>query len=156
MKITSGRGSVIMQQLMAQQANKANTSNNKTKNTGGGSDNDGDSDGGETSRAQRSQEAGGINYKQLAEAVKAGVVRPPSAPRNREGNSGNDDPNDRAVSARQPEPSGQTAGISNVKQAAAANAAPPNRGASGVYTGRAQAELRQSTYAKGDLVNLSA
>lgn len=163
MKITGGRSSVIMQQLMAQKTNKANTSNNKAKNTGNGSDNDGDNDGGrETARAQRSEQAGGINYKQLTAAVNAGVVRPPSAPKNREENSGNGDANSRDVAARQPDQAAKTAEPSNLsnalnaKQGAASYAAQPSRSAGGAYNSNAQTDARQSSFAKGDIVNLSA
>lgn len=158
MKINAGRSGIVMQQqLMAQRASKPNTSNNKTKNAGGGSDSDGDSDGGgETSGAQESDQAGGINYQQLNEAVKAGVIKPPSAPRNREENNGNGDANNRGVSTRQSEQAAKTSGASNVKQSADANASQPNRAENGVYTSNAQTDKQQSTYAKGDIVNLSA
>lgn len=147
MKITGGRGSIMMQQLMAQRANKPNTSS-KARKTGGDSDSDG---GGETSRAQRSEQAGGINYKQLAAAVSAGVVRPPSAPRNREENNGNGGEN-----SHQPGQAAKTADSSNMKQMADAATSQPGRAANGGYNAAAQTEQRQSTYAKGDLVNLSA
>lgn len=147
MKITGGRGGIVMQQqLMAQRANKPNASNSKARKTGGDSDG-----GGETSRAQRSEQAGGINYKQLAAAVNAGVVRPPGAPRNREENNGNGGEN-----SHHPGQAAKTAGFLNMKQTAAAATSQPSRAASGGYNASAQIEQRQSTYAKGGLVNLSA
>lgn len=157
MKINSGRGNLIMQQqMLAQRANKANTSSNQAKNAGG-SDNDGDNDGGgETSRTQKSEQTGGINYKQLTAAVNAGVVRPSSVPRNREANNGNGDTGNRGVSARQSEQAAKTGGDLGVKQNAAANSAQPNCDESGGYTRSAQTDKQQSSYAKGNIVNLTA
>lgn len=164
MKITGGRSGLVMQQqLLAQRTNKANTSNNKAKNTGNGADNDGDNDGGrETARAQNREQAGGINYKQLTAAVNAGVVKPPRAPKNREENSGSGDTHSRDVSARQPDQSAKTADPSNsanastAKQTASSYTAPPSRSANGAYNSSAQTETPQSSFAKGDIVNLSA
>lgn len=158
MKITGGRsGFVMQQQLMAQKTNKPNTSNYKAKNAGGGSDNDSDNDGGrETARAQNREQAGGINYKQLTAALNAGVIRPPSPPKNREENNGNGDANSRDVSTRQSEQAAKMAGVSNAKQAASFNDAQPSRSGGGAYTSSAQTEAPQSSFAKGDIVNLTA
>ena len=160
MKISGGRGGFIMQQLMAQKANKPNgaNANTRAKNAGGGSDNDGDSDsGGESSAPQKSDQSGGINYKQLAAAVNAGVVRPPGAPRNREQNgAGGGNENGRDTSAPQPAQAAKTGGASNAQQSANTGAGQTNRSDGGGYTSGAKADGGQATFAKGDIVDLTA
>lgn len=152
MKISGGRGGFIMQQLMAQKASMPNGANARAKNTGGGSDGDSDG-GGESSAPQRSGQSGGINYKQLAAAVNAGVVRPPSAPRNREQNGGGD-ASSRDIAAPQSAQAAKTGGIPNAQQAANANTGQPSR--TGGYNSGAKADSGCAASAKGDIVNLTA
>ncbi len=169
---------MVMQQLMAMRASKKNTPNPKTQNTpntkprntpnpkarnaGGGNDNDGDSDGGsgggggETAGAQSGEQAGGINYKQLDAAVKAGVVRPAGGTRNREENSPNGIAEGRNVSTPQSEQAAKNTTFSIPRQSADTGPSQPTRSSSGGYTSSAKTGSQESAYSKGDLVDLSA
>ena len=132
MKVSGSRPSVAMQQMMAQRANKQNNGANNARKAGGGSDNDG----GGSARSQKSNQTGGVNYNQLIAAMTNGAIRPTDAVRNREQNRDNADGNatDRNMSPRQSAQAAKT----------------------GSYNETARMDKQQSTYAKGDIVNLTA
>ncbi|MBI5178016.1 MAG: hypothetical protein HZA04_01990 [Nitrospinae bacterium] len=132
MKVSGSRPSVAMQQMMAQRANKQNNGANNARKSGGGSDNDG----AESSRSQKSDQTGGGNYNQLIAALNNGAVRPTNAVRNRAQNRDNADGNatDRNMSPRQPAQAAKT----------------------GSYNETARMDKQQSTYGKGEIVNLTA
>ncbi len=166
MKI-NGRSNIVMQQIMAQRASKQNAPankaqnapNNKPRNVGGGSDNDGDSDGGgvsESSAAQGAEQTGGINYGKLEAAVKAGIVKPAGAPRNREENNPNGHVDSRNVSTPQSEQAAKNAPVSNSRQPGDTGASQSGRSTNSGNTSSSQTESRQSSYTKGDLVDISA
>ncbi len=172
MNISGYGSSNAMRQLMASRAGVTKTNAQtarpqKAKGPGnGGADSDGDNDGSAArpSGARESGQSGGINLKQLAAAINAGLVNPTRATpgQDSDGDSdaggGNDgDADDRNGAAQQAAQAGKTQGAADARQAAASVNATPAKGAA---TGDESAGTPQSkqpfSYTKGSIVSLTA